>query len=355
MHSSKPLFNGSVIDYDTTPVTLKKADSQKIETSFTDLLKKIEDFTTQSLKDVALLKRLGVEWDFGLSPTAFGLHMPFARFDFAFDKNNQPKIFELNTDGTSGWNVAEWVNDKASQEGFIATKNNPNFKLSERLLEGILKHAPKTSKLILLDFSGGSTEWEQADLLQRWNQMGNKTVIRKSPLEEDWEEGALVYRRAVSWELKKYFNKCGKFIEAWKKNKITVVGSFSSDVGMSKIWPAFVSSPLVAETHLLNDETIKKVRDNKDEWILKKAFSLAGRGVLSGTTSDLKQWKEAVSSGSYEIAQRRVEMCDETQGKLELGLYFINAKPAGYLCRKGHTGMITETSNDVTTALQILD
>src|SRR4051812_28144248 len=102
---SVPQYNGRPIAVSQNPVTLTRDQADYIEQTFTNLLKDVEDFTSRALKDRGLLKEINIPEDLDSTPTPLGLHIPFARFDFLFD-GKEVHGLELNTDGTSGFNIA---------------------------------------------------------------------------------------------------------------------------------------------------------------------------------------------------------------------------------------------------------
>src|ERR1700721_363994 len=109
---SVPQYGGCPIAYSKNPVELTRAQATYIEKTLTDLLKEVEDFTSKALKDKSLLKLLNVPENLDPTPTPLGLHIPFARMDFLFDGEKIHGL-ELNTDGTSGFNVVEWLGEQA--------------------------------------------------------------------------------------------------------------------------------------------------------------------------------------------------------------------------------------------------
>src|SRR5690606_5175217 len=109
---------------------------------------------------------------------------------------------------------------------------NPNFRLSERLLEALLAHKPEASEVVLLDFPEELTHAEQLQLLSLWKD--KKKSYFAPPNTRAWTEKSLIYRRAVSWQLRSRQQDAKPFLDDWSSGKITVIGGWSSDVGMSK-------------------------------------------------------------------------------------------------------------------------
>jgi len=350
---SVPQYDGRPIVYSADPILIKESEARFIETTLTQLLKQIEDFTKTALRDKQILHDLGVPTDLDPSPTPLGLHIPFARFDFLFDGKNI-NVLELNTDGTSGYNVSEWVADEAD----LKEAENPNFKLSQRVLQALLEHSPKAPEVFLMDFPEIGTSWEEHDLVKRWKPHINSHLA--NPAQRTWKKGALIYRRALSWQLRAHPEKAKVFLEDWKAGDVTVVGGWSSDVGMSKAWPAFLKSKHVPETILLEDSVRARLNDEKDKWVLKGALSYSGQSVLRGLDVPQNRWQSSVDQvlreteqGRPWIAQQFVQVPKVDGEPLELGLYFLNGKPSGYMGRWGHTQAISETSSEILRPIKI--
>ena len=344
---SVPQYGGRPLSYSVAPLLIKKSEAQFIETALTDLLKKVEAFTEVALRDKQILKDLGVPEDLDPRPTPLGLHIPFARFDFLFDGKNL-NVMELNTDGTAGFNVNEWI----AEEAGLKPSENPNFKISERLLQALLEHSPEAREVVLMDFPEVGTSWEQHDLIKRW-----KPLIRASlgnPAVRQWKKDALIYRRVLSWQLRAHPERCQPFLQDWKDGQIKVVGGWSSDVGMSKAWPAFVKPQYVPETLLIEDGVVEKIKSEKDTWVIKGALSFSGHSVFRGLDLQQERWMACVDQALKEsqngrpwVAQRRVEVPKVDGKPIELGLYFLNGKPSGYMARWGSDQVISETSEEV--------
>ncbi|MBK9294055.1 MAG: glutathionylspermidine synthase family protein [Oligoflexia bacterium] len=336
MQISTPIYNGQPIPFSLKPIEIPRQVYSSIETSLTDILKQVESFTQKAVKDKKILRSLGLPDVIDGTPSPLGIHIPFARFDFILNENNEPVIIELNTDGTSGWNVVEWVCMQAK----IKDTENPNLNLSQRLFEGLKAHSPNTKEIYLIDFNDVMTSWEQDDLCQRWE------IKKAEPDQRTWNEGALIYRRAVSWQLRKKAMS-SPFVKDWSEKKITVVGGWSSDVGMSKAWPVHLNLKQVAETKFVDNTTEKQLRAEKDLWVVKHKFGHSGRGVTRGCDVDDKSWSELLKNQNEIVVQRRVHLSTIDDERVEYGMFFINGKASGLMVRSGHKGIITDTSADL--------
>lgn len=349
-----PLYRGQPIPHSLDPVTLTRKEALQIETVLTAVLKQAEDFTKQAVKEPKLLRQLGLPENLNPEPTPLGLHIPFARFDFLWN-GKDVQFLELNTDGTSGFNVMEWVNAKAG----IKTEEDPNSGLSDRLLKALLEHAPQAPEVVIVDFPEVGTQWEQKDLVRRWQSKHRSQLA--SPSTRSWMPQSLVYRRALSWQLRAQMERASPFLSDWEDKKITVVGGWSSDVGMSKAWPALVKPPHCPETLILNEESVKRITSEKDNWILKGALSYSGQALIRGLDLNEARWKLTLDQLSNEarlghpwVAQKMVEVPTLEGRPVELGLYFLNGKTSGYMCRWGHNEPITETSSEILRPVRII-
>lgn len=344
-----PQYAGSDLRVSLRPIDIKKSDAQKIETHLTQLLSEVENFSRMALGDPKLLRALGVPEAMDPTPTPLGLHIPFARFDFVFDGENI-QVLELNTDGTSGFNICQWLSDNAR----LKPEENPCHQITSRLYQAISAHKPDAKLVCLLDFDNVTTSWEQKDLVRRWESYGH-TVKRVSPDKREWVDGALIYRRALSWELRQNSHKAAPFLDDWANEKVTVVGGWSSDIGMSKVWPALFGSKYCAPTYEVTEDRVREWQNEKDNWVLKLAFDYSGHGVVRGVDLGQSAWQESLAKALAEtqngkpwVAQKFTKIPLYEGKPLELGCFFLNGNPAGFMARWGHENeKIDEHSKEV--------
>lgn len=346
-----PLYDGAPISYSKDPVVLSQKDAQKIEASLEGLLKDVETFTSQALQKSEVLQGLGLPPDLDPTPTPLGLHIPFCRFDFLYDKGNL-EVLELNTDGTSGFNIMEWLGSVSG----IKKEEDPNHGLSQRLLAAIKAHTQSESQIHLLDFEDVKTRWEQKNLIENWGEGRLAT-----PRVRTWKPNDIIYRRALSWQLRAKKEEVKVFLEDWSQKKINVVGTWTSDIGMSKAWPVFLKSELVPETLLVDDREVDRLKKEKDDWVIKGALSYSGKSVVRGKDWSQTRWEIALDQAKSESAYKRPWIAQRAQkiplyeGRpLELGLYLLNGKSAGYMARWGHNDVISDTSKEVLRPIKIL-
>ncbi|MDZ4677085.1 MAG: hypothetical protein SGI74_06195 [Oligoflexia bacterium] len=351
---SVPIYGGKPIPYSLKPVILTKEASLFIETSLTEILKQVEDFTTQALKDKKTLVQLGLPGDLDPRPTPLGLHIPFARFDFLFDGTNL-NIIELNTDGTSGYNTTEWVAEAAG----LKPEENPNHGLSDKLLDALLEHKPQAKEVVLADFPHLNTSWEQDDLIERWKQ--RISCHRADPKLKSWKNNAIIYRRVLSWQLRSQPARAKAMLDDWKAQNVTTLGGWSSDVGMSKAWPSFVKPKHCPETQIIDMNLVKKMQNEKEKWVLKGALSFSGQSVIRGIDLPDDRWKNCLLQVLAEteakrpwIAQQRINLPLYEDKPTEYGMFFLNGKPSGYMCRWGHSEVLSDTSTEVFRAVKIV-
>ncbi|MCC6276466.1 MAG: hypothetical protein IT289_00975 [Oligoflexia bacterium] len=351
--SEVPMFGGKPLAVDLNPITLPKVSVLKVAEFLEKLLRDVEQLTQDLDTNRGELIRLGLPVNLDLTPTPLGLHIPFARFDCLFDGTNV-QVLELNTDGTSGFNVNEWLATAAQ----LSAQENPNHDLSERLFRGLKEHRPNATAVTIADWSEVKTSWEQQDLVRRWS---TKIPTRRmDPSYSDWSKEDLVYRRVLSWQLRAESDRCRAFLDAWKESKITVIGGWSSDVGMSKAWPALTKSQGVVKTWFI-DEKASVAKDSREEWVLKAVLSYSGQGVFRGRDLRQDHWESLLSKAQHEHNQGRPWVLQKhaaiplLDGKpWELGMYMINGKWAGTMARWGHSGSLSETSQEVLRPIKLV-
>lgn len=351
MSSDTPQYDGKPLEISLNPIGLKKSDYKFIQTKLENLLRDLEKFAQKSASDPETLKTLGLPSGVDYSPTPLGIHIPFCRFDCLWD-GRKLSVLELNTDGTSGYNIVEWLGEKAG----LKSDEDPNRDLSIRLLNALREHAPKAPEALVADFPDVKTKWEQEDLVKRWNKVFPSRLISVSGV--GWKKGDVVLRRALGWELRAKKDQCRMFLDAWTKGEITVVGGFSSDIGMSKVWPTFVNSEVLPKTLLVGSE---KVID-KNRWVLKMALSYSGRGVYRGDQLREDHWdsllEKAISETKSQrpwVLQERMNLPQYEGRNLELGFYFLNGKMSGVMARWGHSGEINESSVEILRPVKLED
>jgi hypothetical protein len=349
-----PQYDEVSLPFSLKPVSFTKAQAKFIEEALTKVLRRAEDFTARAVNDERLLRSLGITELPNKNPTPIGLHIPFARFDFLFDGENL-NILELNTDGTSGYNVMEWLGLKAG----VKDSNNPNLNLSLRLLEALRLHKPDASEIGLVDFPEVKTNWEQKNLIELWSKIIPSKMI--NPANKTWTDDTLFYRRALSWQLRAHRGRAIPFLTDWSENKITVVGGWSSDVGMSKAWPAIERVDHFPETIMASHENCAKIKSEKFAWILKGAMSYGGNAIIRGIDFTQSKWEQALlnvadetENGRSWVAQRLIDIPLVDQKPCEYGMYFLNGKPSGYMCRWGSTDAISDLSSELMRPVEII-
>jgi hypothetical protein len=205
---------------------------------------------------------------------------------------------------------------------------------------------------VILDWTDINTSWEQLDLVKKWSL--KKQTRRLDPGSNSWKPKSLVYRRVLSWQLRAQKERVRKFLGDWNKKEITVVGGWSSDVGMSKGWPAILKPDLCPQTFFIDEiEKHKVIGGNKDGWVIKGVLSFSGQAVFRGKDYSVEQWNALVEkslmetkSGRAWIVQELLEVPLYDGQPLELGIYMLNGKFAGTMARWGSSQVISDTSTE---------
>ncbi|MCL2606600.1 MAG: hypothetical protein FWD93_04905, partial [Coriobacteriia bacterium] len=137
-----------------------------------------------------------------------------------------------------------------------------------------------------------------------------------------------VYRRAVTGDIMKHYDKVTDFLDAYRAGAFTLIGSFRTQLPHTKLSFEVLHLPetlalLTAKeqefvkTHVpytfkLNTghDEINTVIAEKDSWIVKPLDSYGSKGVWAGRELTQVEWKKLVSEGAHNgslIAQEYIE------------------------------------------------
>ena len=382
------------------PVVITNKDFQfmksKAEKMAEILLKTVDIYlNNQEVQDFFEFPATLQEW-IEINP-GYRFPFPISRYD-AFYKDGEYKFCEFNTDGTSGMNEVNTL-----EEIYLGTETGQDLQkifslemleLRKATLDAILKNyceflgkdnleGSKKPNIAIVDFKESATISEFKVLREVFNKCGVPTEIcdarelkyRKGSLWYNNYKIDLIYRRAVTDEMLQNRESITDLIAAYKDGAVCIVGPLRSQIIHSKLIFTFLSNPL-AEKYFPNEEIdfikthiprtrrltseadlIKEILHNKDYYVLKPHNAYGSKGVYSGSEFSNKEWAEKVESlvesGQHKnyLVQRKIQLPEkefiiDPQGnkqnfKVSLAPYVFNGKLQGFYTRISEVDVIT--------------
>lgn len=265
--------------------------------------------------------------------------MPIARIDIFYnEESGNFKFCEFNTDGSSAMNEDRELNRGiqftcAYQE--LAKKYQLSvFELFDSWVEASLEIYRETEGAVekpyvaIVDFMESATNNEFEIFAERYRQHDVECEICEIR-ELSYRNGRLygsgdrpidmIYRRAVTSDIMKYYEEVADFIQAVKEEAVCLIGDFSTQIAHNKVLyqvlhhpmtKAFLSEKEIAyvEAHVpytalmtADDLPYENIIKNKDEWILKPLDSYGSKGVFAGVEYEsAEEWKQIVDSHRVE-------------------------------------------------------
>ncbi|MFZ7133774.1 MAG: glutathionylspermidine synthase family protein [Eubacteriales bacterium] len=330
--------------------------------------------------------------------------LPIARIDFFYNEETDNfKFCEFNTDGTSAMNEdRELV--RILGETSILKKMHQHFHIrSFELIDSwvdemitIYKSSPFASSqptIAIIDFLDKATIDEFKVFQNGFERKGFKTII--ADIREVVYKNAclmyrntkidLVYRRAVTTEMNRHFDKIKGFIEACKSGNVCIVGPIKTHIAHHKLIFKILH---MEQTHLflkenevnfirkhipytdhLSGNHVDKIIKAKNNWIIKPIDDYGSKGVYAGLDFTQQQWEKMVldcSNKDYLVQ----EYCHPFQSEFPVfrngsirfekynnitGVYVYNGKMKGILSRAGQRAVVSGINSGVTLPTFIVD
>lgn len=360
---------------------------EKVETLW-DILEKTAELLVKDKKVAAFfdfpenfLELLAVD-------PGYKIKIPITRFDAFFHPLESIFFCEFNTDGTSGMNETNTM-ENCFLETDLGAKIQELYKLQQcELKKNLLKTLLDCYKeyggndkpnIAIVDFLDKATLAEFEALKETFLQEGYNTIIC-DPRDVKFHDNKLwlkdfqidlVYRRAVTADLLERYDEIGDFIRAYKNNAFCMVGSFRSEGAHSKLAFTFLTSPIAEEyfsreemlfikNHLPatfrlssdNQTLLEELHNDKDLYIIKPHNRYGGQGLYMGKNCSRIQWQNAITDNidkNY-IAQKLIKVPEETfitgsgeatPFKINLSPYLYGGKLKGFYTRVSDIDIIT--------------
>lgn len=322
-----------------------------------------------------------------LTPNHYNSVLPIARFDIFYQENTGDFYFcEINTDGTSAMNEDRILNESLllnpAHQKMLQKYTMRSFELFDSWVETFLSlyrtyqkaEKGKLPQVVIVDFLENGTVREFEEFARRFQKAG--MLCEVCDIQElEYRDGALyspsgmridaIYRRAVTSDIMKNYDKVQPFIKAVLEQNVFLAGSFTTQIIHNK-WlfhvlhlertkrfmteeeRKFVEKHVPYTKMLENTENdLQQLMDNKDDFIIKPLDSYASNGVFAGVDYTLQEWEKIVRShmDTHYICQKYCPQyhtinVDFINGDGQLkefinmaGLYVYNGKFAGVFSR----------------------
>lgn len=321
--------------------------------------------------------------------------LPIARIDIFFNEDDFSfKFCEFNADGSSAMNEDKELNQAIrltrTFERFEEKYNTRTFELFNswvRSFNDIYKtydNAVENPHIAIVDFFNGDISREFVNFKKAFENNGFSCEICEIT-DLKYTDGKLmspngiqinaVYRRAVTCDIMKNYNKILPFINAVENNDVCVIGDFKTQVIHNKIvfkvlhdemTSAFLTEAEkkyvkehIPYTTSLTHKAVKKhnVLESKNNWVIKPEDSYASQGVYAGVEnmSD-EEWKKAVLENvdNHYLLQEyctpyatlNIDITHNPDAKYQkysniTGMYMYNGKLAGLYSRIARNSIIS--------------
>lgn len=332
--NSSAYYKGEPVPFLSHPMLWEERDIEAFKyiarmiTQITDKLtdKYIEDEAIRKIFDYPPLSEQLI-----LRKKGYKRHAPIGRYDIFYNSPEDFKFCEINTDGSSAMNedntIGNILLDSNTLKDFQERENIilEGFELINSWVDCLLEYyiewgGDDAPTVAICDFieSGTSSEFEV--FKDRIKERGLECFIC-DPRDTVYREGRLfykemaidlLYRRIVTFELLEKAEEIKDFIDAYMDNAMCTVGEVRSQIMHHKKSFEILLNPEVAkifneeerefiknhfphtETLSLDSEQIERVKQNKDDFVLKPYDKNASQGVFIGRTMSYEEWERIV-------------------------------------------------------------
>lgn len=247
----------------------------------------------------------------------YDIPVPICRYDVFYNGKDKFKFVEFNTDGSSAMNEDNTIGpimlETAAMKEMSKEYKLSNVDLINSWAEksyGIYKEfkgSTKKPNVAIVDVLEIGTPFEFREFKKAYEKLGlNCEIIDIKDLE--YRDGKLVhgdyeidmvYRRIVTVELMKIYDRVQPFIEAYKDNAFMMLGSFRSQIMhykptykifrldetrriLTKEEQDFLDRSIPYTEDFETEEDYKIVSENKNNYILKPSDDYASHGIYTG-------------------------------------------------------------------------
>jgi len=320
--------------------------------------------------------------------------IPFSRYDSFWDGKNL-KIFEFNTDGSSGMLGADLLADyfkETKTGGKLLNKNKLQaVSLVKKVVDTLLVtyssfSNKKKPNIAIVDFLESGTLDEFKAIANECKLRGldakicdiRKLKYTPKGLYDDSFKIDLIYRRAVTDEMFLHKSEINDFIKAYQDRAVCVAGPIKSHIAHSKLLFCFLTSKL-SEKYFTEDEVrtirthfpktfrlidgafpLNNVLNEKDKFFIKPHNSYGTKGMyVDGAATEQEVWKEIIENLLIKeikdyIVQEKViglkknlligEESHIEKFNINIGPFILDGELSGFLNRISSNKLITTSS-----------
>lgn len=321
----------------------------------------------------------------------YEVNIPVARFDLFYKDKDNFKFCELNTDGSSAMNednvLAKIMLESQAIKDFSKNKTINYFELFKPWIEESIdlynrtKDSEETPNVAIVDFKESSSMMDFLEFQKAYKEAGYNCII-VDPRDLKYRDGGLfhkdyridlVYRRMVSYEIIEKREQIEDFLDAYRNNAFVCMGTIRSQVAHNKIFFKILHDEDTLE-YLTEEEadfvkkhipytgifggeedTFKKILENKDKYIMKPMDLNASQGVYVGRDFTVEEWesrlkdsfnKDYLYQEYFDPFERDFllmtdEGLKEDSFKTTIGLFMYNEKVKGIYSRIGQETIIS--------------
>lgn len=266
-----------------------------------------------------------------LREKGYARNTPIGRFDLFYEDPEHFYFCEINTDGSSAMNedneIGRILLQSHAVQDFSKKYRIEGFELLDSWVTQLLRYYEEwggegVPNVAIVDFKESATSSEFQVFQKKLRERGCACEI-VDPRDVCLRDGVmyagdfridLVYRRLVTFELLERVEEIPVFLEAYLANCFCCVGEIRSQVIHNKRSFAVLHSEEagaflteserefvqrhIPKTEVLTSEEslLKKVRDNRERYVLKPSDKNASQGVLIGMDLTDSEWREKVDA-----------------------------------------------------------
>lgn len=393
VENSNAKYKGKPIPFLYEPMFLTKEDLDKFNEIGRVLFSIGNKVTDQYIKSPEYRKKFRYPKlleELLLVDPGYSINVPIGRFDLFYGGGDQYKFIEVNTDGTSGMNEDNIFSKiLLNSEAMKIMKERYKvdyFELMDKWVEESLKtYASYKNKvenptIAIVDFMETGITAEFEEFIKVYEKKGYQAYMVDAR-DLKYNNGKLyykeiqihmIYRRIVTAELIEKAHEVPDLIQAYKEQAVCFIGSLRSQILHNKMifkvlheeeTLKFLSQEEInlIKNHIPitkefkgKEETLKKVINNKEKYILKPIDSFASQGVNTGRDFTQEGW-EVLARECFENGFLYQEFIDpytrpfiqfEEEGltvkefNLNVGVYMYNEKVVGVYNRISRDNII---------------
>ncbi len=343
-----------------------------------------------------------------LVPRGYDCPLPIARIDIFLDEENMTyKFCEFNTDGSSSMNEDREINNalghSMAYNEFSKRHTVKTYELFDSWAKEFLEiyntydKRVDNPKIAIVDFTDKASSLEEFEEFRKAFVRAGVTARICDITKLTYNEGILygedgyridaIYRRAVTSDIMKNYDKVLPFIKAFKDRNVCVLGAFCTQIVHNKILFKLLfedeTQQLLSEdereyvrehipfTSKLNENTIleHEVITNKNKWIIKPEDSYGAKGVYAGIHFDGELWGDIVHKymnrnyliQEFNYPHRTVNMDFKKEPREVMeysnltGLYMYGGKFSGVYSRQSSKEIISTAYDENSVATIIVE